>query len=81
MSYALDLSNNISKHSEMLGIFNILQRNAKRDISPMHVFSTEKTLTTSNIKNGFWACGIWLLNYDAMNGKIRVAIFLSLKFQ
>ena len=31
----------------------------------------KKSLTTTNNKNGFKACGIWLLNYDAMNGKIE----------
>ena len=30
----------------------------------------QKSLTPSNIKNGFKACGIWPLNYEAMNGKM-----------
>ena len=30
----------------------------------------KNALTPSNIKNGFKACGIWLLNFDAMNGKM-----------
>ena len=33
----------------------------------------QKTLTTSNIKNGFKPCGIWPLNYDAMHGKMGLA--------
>ena len=33
----------------------------------------QKALTTSNITSEFKACGIWPLNFDAMNGKMGPA--------
>ena len=45
----------------------------------MDVISTPKALPKSNIQNGFKACGIWPLNYDAMSGKMKPATIFTAK--
>ena len=42
----------------------------KKILAQWMSLALQKSLTPSNIKNGFKACGIWPLNYEAMNGKM-----------
>ena len=42
----------------------------KETLAQWMSLALQKGLTTSNIRNGFKACGIWPLNFDAMNGKM-----------
>ena len=45
----------------------------KETLAQWMSLALQKALTTSNITSGFKACGIWLLNFDAMNGKMGPA--------
>ena len=52
----------------------------ERNIAQWMSLALKKALTSSNIKNGFKACGIWPLNFDAMEGKMGPAQVFTEEF-
>ena len=61
------------QHLESWNIQHPTKACKKDTLAQWMSLALQKALTTSNITSGFKACGIWPLNFDAMNGKMEPA--------